>query len=379
MRHLVSTVGFRNPKERQNRATSREHAVPVVDELLFQRMLSLERRRCERAGTRFGLVLVDLSEVNDALSTQSVGEIAGAIGASMRETDIAGWHRQSSIIGIILTALTETTRETLESAVIERIRQVLSLSLDPVQIERIRISCYVFPGEDGPGTSGKNPDRMFYPDGNKRDSKEKLNAAIKKALDLSGSLAALLVLSPLFVIISVLIKLTSPGPVFFKQKRVGQFGKEFSVLKFRSMYANSDPAIHREYIRKLIERKVDDSGGAYKIKDDPRITSIGRFLRKSSLDELPQFINVLCGDMSLVGPRPPIPYEFEEYSLWHCRRVLEAKPGITGAWQVEGRSRTTFDEMVRMDLRYIRNQCFWLDVSILLRTPFAVLRGDGAF
>jgi lipopolysaccharide/colanic/teichoic acid biosynthesis glycosyltransferase len=141
---------------------------------------------------------------------------------------------------------------------------------------------------------------------------------------------------------------------------------------------NSDPAIHKEYIRNLIGNKVGDSG-AYKIKNDPRVTPIGRFLRKSSLDELPQFINVLKGEMSLVGPRPPIPYEFESYALWHRRRILEAKPGITGLWQVDGRSRTTFDEMVRMDLRYIRNQSFWLDVKILLKTPFAVLSGDGAY
>jgi lipopolysaccharide/colanic/teichoic acid biosynthesis glycosyltransferase len=220
---------------------------------------------------------------------------------------------------------------------------------------------------------------MFYSDGHKRDFKEKSNAALKKALDVSGSLAALILLSPLFIIISILIKLTSPGPVFFRQKRIGQFGKEFTFLKFRSMYVNSDPGIHQEYIRRLIDRKVDESDGVYKLKCDPRVTRIGRFLRKSSLDELPQFINVLRGDMSLVGPRPPIPYEFEEYSLWHCRRVLEAKPGITGAWQVGGRSRTTFDEMVRMDLRYISDQCLWLDIKILLKTPFAVLRGDGAF
>jgi lipopolysaccharide/colanic/teichoic acid biosynthesis glycosyltransferase len=342
-------------------------------------MLSLERRRCERAGTRFALVLVDLYELNGTLSVDAVEEIARSLGASMRETDIAGWYRQSATIGIILTALNETTRETLESVVIERIRKVLSLRFDPAQMQLIRISCHVFPDEDSGGVSGSKPDQMFYPNGQKKGFKDTSTAALKKALDVSGSLAALLLLSPLFIVISVLIKLTSPGPVFFRQKRIGQFGKEFSFLKFRSMYVNSDPAIHQEYIRKLIDRKVGDSDGAYKIKYDPRVTRVGRFLRKSSLDELPQFINVLRGDMSLVGPRPPIPYEFEEYSLWHRRRVFEAKPGITGAWQVDGRSRTTFDEMVRMDLRYIRNQCFWLDIKILLKTPFAVLRGDGAY
>jgi lipopolysaccharide/colanic/teichoic acid biosynthesis glycosyltransferase len=132
-------------------------------------------------------------------------------------------------------------------------------------------------------------------------------------------------------------------------------------------------------VRSLIENKLDEPAGSFKIKNDPRVTAVGRMLRKSSLDELPQFINVLRGDMSLVGPRPPIPYEFESYSLWHRRRILQARPGITGEWQVHGRSRTTFDEMVRMDLRYIRNQSLWLDVKILLKTPLAVISGDGAY
>ena len=379
MRPSISISGFRNPKNRRNHSAMSEHAIFLADELLFQRMLSLERRRCERTGTRFALILVSFEQLNDALSAKRAEEIACVIGASMRETDILGWYRQSAAIGIILTTLTEATRETLESVVVERIRKILELKLDPLQMERTCISCHVFPGEDSGGISGSNSERLFYSKGQRRDFKDKSAAAIKKILDVSGSLAALLLLSPLFIIISALIKLTSPGPVFFRQTRIGQQGKEFSFLKFRSMYADSDPKIHQEYVRKLIGRKVDNSDGAYKIKLDPRVTPVGRFLRKSSLDELPQFINVLAGDMSLVGPRPPIPYEFEQYSLWHRRRVLEGKPGITGSWQVDGRSRTTFDEMVRMDLRYIRNQCFWLDIRILLKTPFAVFRGDGAY
>ena len=220
---------------------------------------------------------------------------------------------------------------------------------------------------------------IFYSDHETKDFKSETSAFIKRAIDVSGSLAALAVLSPLLAIIAVSIKATSPGPVFFRQKRVGQFGKEFTFLKFRSMHVNCDPAIHKEYVRKLIEKKLDDSSGTYKIKNDSRVTRIGRFLRKSSLDELPQFINVLKGEMSLVGPRPPIQYEVDGYSLWHRRRVLEAKPGITGEWQVNGRSRTTFDEMVRMDLYYVRNRSIWLDLKILLKTPLAVISGSGAY
>jgi len=198
-------------------------------------------------------------------------------------------------------------------------------------------------------------------------------------VDVSGSVMALLILSPVFLSIAALIKATSKGPVFFKQQRIGQAGAEFTFLKFRSMHVNNDPTIHQEYVRKLISQELTEGDGTYKIKNDPRVTAVGRFLRKSSLDELPQFFNVLKGDMSLVGPRPPIPYEFENYSLWHRRRILEARPGLTGIWQVSGRSRTTFDEMVRMDLRYIREQSLWLDVKILFKTPLAVLRGDGAY
>jgi lipopolysaccharide/colanic/teichoic acid biosynthesis glycosyltransferase len=149
------------------------------------------------------------------------------------------------------------------------------------------------------------------------------------------------------------------------------------------MYVNNDPEVHRRYVQTLIrpqERRSVSAGpsSVYKMTNDPRVTPLGRFLRKTSLDELPQFINVLKGDMSLVGPRPPIPYEFENYDTWHRRRVLEAKPGITGLWQVMGRSRTTFDEMVRLDLQYIRDQSFWLDLKILVKTPVAVLSGSGA-
>jgi lipopolysaccharide/colanic/teichoic acid biosynthesis glycosyltransferase len=151
------------------------------------------------------------------------------------------------------------------------------------------------------------------------------------------------------------------------------------------MRTDCDSKIHEKYVSQFIAGKVDgksDAGQAavpvFKLQKDPRITPVGRFLRKTSLDELPQFWNVLRGDMSLVGPRPPIAYEFRAYDVWHRRRVLEIKPGITGLWQVEGRSRTCFDDMVRLDLRYARTWSVWLDLRILLRTPGAVILGDGA-
>jgi lipopolysaccharide/colanic/teichoic acid biosynthesis glycosyltransferase len=158
--------------------------------------------------------------------------------------------------------------------------------------------------------------------------------------------------------------------------------KSFTMLKFRTMHTNADDTIHHEYVTRFINASVDTTAaanpGIFKMMNDPRVTPIGHFLRKTSLDELPQLWNVLRGDMSLVGPRPPVPYEVEQYKPWHCRRVVDAKPGITGLWQVTGRSRTTFDEMVRLDLRYARTQSLWTDIKILLATPAAVIAGKGA-
>jgi lipopolysaccharide/colanic/teichoic acid biosynthesis glycosyltransferase len=161
---------------------------------------------------------------------------------------------------------------------------------------------------------------------------------------------------------------------------VGQYGHRFEFLKFRSMHVGNNNAIHKEFVKNLITGAAESAAQnkVYKLTNDPRITPIGHFLRRSSLDELPQFFNVLTGQMSLVGPRPPIPYEVEVYEMWHRRRLLAVKPGITGLWQVQGRSRTTFDEMVRLDLQYARTWSVWMDLRILLQTPRAMVSGDGA-
>jgi lipopolysaccharide/colanic/teichoic acid biosynthesis glycosyltransferase len=199
-----------------------------------------------------------------------------------------------------------------------------------------------------------------------------------------GSLSALIAFAPFFLVIAALVKLTSKGPVFFRQQRIGQHGVPFTFLKFRSMRNGNDASVHKEYVRKLIAGEADqkpvagNGTGVYKLTNDKRITKVGAFLRRTSLDELPQFINVLRGEMSLVGPRPAIGYEVEAYDVWHRRRILEAKPGITGLWQVEGRSRVKFDDMVRLDLRYANNWSPWMDVKILLRTPVAMFFTEGA-
>jgi len=206
---------------------------------------------------------------------------------------------------------------------------------------------------------------------------------LKRMLDISVASVALCLLAPLMAVVAVAVAVSSRGPVIFKQTRVGKGGFPFTFYKFRSMRTNADDRIHRDFVTTLIQAgddpvPGDGSAATFKIKDDPRFTSVGRFIRKTSIDELPQLFNVLKGDMSLVGPRPPIPYEATKYQAWHLRRLLSVRPGMTGIWQVEGRSRVPFNEMVRMDLRYIRGCSLGLDLRILAKTVPVVLSCDGA-
>lgn len=207
---------------------------------------------------------------------------------------------------------------------------------------------------------------------------------IKRSSDILISLLGLFLSLPIWLISAILIKLDSEGPIFFKQERVGMDGRMFLCYKFRTMNANADESLHKEIYRKNIAGMLDQANAGDgnkpifgKVKDDPRITRVGRILRRFSIDELPQLLNVLKGEMSIVGPRPPIPYEVEAYKTWHRRR-LDVKPGITGLWQVSGRNRLSFEEMVKIDLYYIENWSLWLDLKIILLTFPAILRGDGA-
>ncbi len=204
---------------------------------------------------------------------------------------------------------------------------------------------------------------------------------LKRFFDIVISALATVLLLPLWLLIALLIKLDSRGPVFYSQERVGMDGRLFLVFKFRTMKAGVDSEIHREYQRAFIAGRAeanlgDDSKPTYKLLSDPRITRVGKLLRRTSLDEVPQLLNVLMGDMSVVGPRPPIPYEVEAYELWHRKR-LDMKPGLTGLWQVSGRNRLPFEEMVRLDLFYIENWSLLLDLKIILRTGFVMIGGEG--
>lgn len=196
----------------------------------------------------------------------------------------------------------------------------------------------------------------------------------KRVFDILGSLCGLVVLSPVLLIIAILIKTVSPGPILFKQQRVGCGGKHFNLIKFRTMKLNADADIHRQYLCELIGSCKENSSNGdpmVKLPKDPRIIPFGCFLRAAGWDELPQLINVLMGQMSLVGPRPPIPYEVEQYMLWFKSR-FDVVPGLTGLWQTSGKNKLGFNEMIRLDIQYARERSFLLDCKILLKTPYAI-------
>lgn len=204
-------------------------------------------------------------------------------------------------------------------------------------------------------------------------------AIVRRFIDLVGAGVVILLLSPLLIGLAIAIRLDSSGPALFRQRRVGLGKREFTVFKFRSMRSDADPRGHRDYVTALIKGKEANGGkeNLYKLAVDDRITPVGRWIRRWSLDELPQLFNVIAGDMSLVGPRPAIPYEVDEYPSWYLDRFT-VKPGMTGLWQVSGRNERTYEEMVRLDIEYAERRSLFLDLSILARTPFTVLARRGA-
>jgi lipopolysaccharide/colanic/teichoic acid biosynthesis glycosyltransferase len=356
----------------------------LLNEDAFVSMLYLERRRAERSQKRFVLVLVDVQKtLLNGHKDRVVPALSKALAESTRETDIMGWYLENNLMGIIGTELGEATNHVIQDCFLSKLRKVLGANLGAKNSSGISVSFHFFPEEDRKDQNDHSANIALYPEIQKREESKKISLAVKRCIDIAGSGLALICGAPIFGAIALAIKVTSKGPVLFKQERLGHYGRPFVVLKFRSMRTNCDPQIHQKYVHQFIAGRVEDNSDTnkkpvFKIQEDPRITSIGKFLRKTSLDELPQFWNVLRGDMSLVGPRPPIAYEYKAYEVWHRRRVLEIKPGITGLWQVEGRSRTRFDDMVRLDLKYARAWSVWLDLKILAQTPGAVIQGEGA-
>jgi len=365
-----------NPELAQERA--------ILEEVAFHHVISIERRRTERSRKPFLLMLLDLGDqFPSEMSGKNLSKIIDALSASTRATDVPGWYKDNCVVGVMFTEIALDDRGSIVSTMIARLSEILRHHLSLEQFSRVSVSFHLFPDDwEGGRKQPSNP--VLYPDLAKQANSRRISGTLKRAMDIVGSILALILSAPVFLIVAAAIKATSKGPVFFRQKRVGRYGRPFVFLKFRSMAVDNDDTIHQKYVKDLIAGKAESnpsngsSAGAFKLTKDPRITRLGAFLRKTSLDEMPQFFNVLKGEMSLVGPRPPIPYEVESYDFWHRRRLLEAKPGITGLWQVSGRSRVTFDEMVRLDLRYARACSPWTDLKILLRTPIAVVLGEGA-
>ncbi len=358
----------------------------ILDAEAFRRMIALERKRSERSRKPFMLLLLDMGDdLPSEKNGKILGKILSALSISTRDTDVTGWYSDHCVVGVMFTEISIEEGGSTPATIISRVTHTLQNNLTLEQFNRVTLSFHVFPEDwdhEDPDSSS-NP--TLYPDLSQRDEGRKAFRVVKRTMDILGSLLALMFFSPIFLVVALAVKCTSQGPILYRQRRVGQHGNSFSFLKFRSMYVNSDAAVHKEYVKQLIAGKAEtqpsngNGQGVYKLTKDRRITRVGAFLRKTSLDELPQFYNVLKGEMSLVGPRPPVPYEVEAYDIWHRRRLLEAKPGITGLWQVSGRSRIKFDDMVRLDLRYARNWSPWMDIKILLRTPAAVVLGEGAY
>jgi exopolysaccharide biosynthesis polyprenyl glycosylphosphotransferase len=354
----------------QYRVTSGE----IFYDFCFLKQLRLETLRAQRSKSTLSIILLTLDKETDAESI-NMNEILGVVREKTRDTDISGFVNHKSLC-VLLPDTDETgAKEICAKLVNETSQFSITTSSYPDHIFEslakngcVRPDAFPFELWD----SGDTPDASSF------------KFLLKRGVDIVGSIIGILVFMPVMLITALAIKATSPGPVIFSQTRLGKQGTPFTFYKFRSMHVNMDNQIHREYVQNFINgnhaktNQGDAEKPLYKIKSDPRVTRVGKFIRKTSIDELPQFFNVLKGDMSLVGPRPPLPYEAEKYQAWHLRRILEMKPGITGLWQVEGRSKTEWNDSVRLDIRYIQNWSLLFDLKILLRTVKEVLRCRGA-
>ena len=352
---------------------------------LFKEAVIRERRRTDRSGSAMILLTVRFDRELQSGAADVWETIRAAISKVSSEIDIVGWVEPRIEMGIILPELTVEGLGSACDSIEARVRKELSIRLDETITSNVSLRLRIYP-EPQPLTEDEIPaiDPLLFPDLHSIRNMGRWFETAKRGMDILCSSCLIVILSPLLVLIALLVKLSSPGPILFRQVRIGQMMKPFMICKFRTMYANAGHGIHHDYVKWFITSSDKETGEKqtknqiFKLTSDPRITPIGHFLRKTSLDELPQLWNVLVGEMSLVGPRPPLWYELQQYKPWHRHRVLEAKPGVTGLWQVSGRSRTTFDEMVRLDLRYARQQSLWTDIKILFATPMAVISGKGA-
>jgi len=345
---------------------------PILGEGLFREAILRERRRADRFDTPFAVLLLELA--NGSGQANAWAPVLRAVSATKRDTDLVGWLHEGKVLGLLLPDT--SGKGALQTE--HRLRREMSRRLDEARLSALSVHPYSH--GDRCGADPLPPIELVVETFASSRGLSWRDIA-KRSLDLAGSLAFLVLFSPVFAVVWAAVRWTSEGPALYRQVRIGRGGEAFTMLKFRTMYVNAGHGIHRDYVSWFIKsssRQPHAANEVFKLTDDPRITPLGRFLRRTSLDELPQFWNVLRGEMSLVGPRPPLPFEVDQYQPWHRRRVLEAKPGITGLWQVCGRSRTTFDEMVRLDLHYARTFSLWTDIKILAATPRAMLSGKGA-
>ncbi|HMS82091.1 MAG TPA: sugar transferase [Nitrospira sp.] len=357
---------------------------PLMDEAVFRKTITKERRRAERSGRTLVLLL---ARIRDTVEEDREGALlvgAKVFAEHKMEIDTIGWFEAGRTIGLLMPEMdsddVSATCDRLKVECVDAIvRAVGCRAYDAVAIDLRR-----YPESDG--ESEYVPDLMdpflypeLSPDPGASGGRTPL---LKRGMDVVLSALFLTLLSPLFIVLAMMVKCSSRGPIFFRQVRVGHMMKPFVMYKFRTMYEGADHRVHQDYVSWFIAKskqaQTEREPTVFKLTQDRRITPVGGVLRRTSFDELPQLWNVLKGDMSLVGPRPALPYEVQQYKPWHRGRILEAKPGITGLWQVVGRSRTTFDEMVRLDLQYARSMSVWFDIKIILATPGAMISGKGA-
>jgi exopolysaccharide biosynthesis polyprenyl glycosylphosphotransferase len=343
----------------------------------FLNRLRIEKRRVDRSKALLSLVLFYFpkSEEKEEKEGTTIQEFVVSLDKRTRESDIKGWVDRD-VIGLILPDTDENGVKHFLKKIAER-NGGFNYSVATGTYPDHLFVKLLFEEEGSPDFFPLDLDRPMESHG--------LQIVLKRGMDILGAIAGIILFSPIMLATAIAIKTTSSGPIIFKQSRFGKKGARFQFYKFRSMYWNIDDQIHREYITNLIKGDLekinqgDKEAPLFKMASDPRVTRVGRIIRKTSIDELPQFFNVLKGEMSLVGPRPPLSYEVEKYEPWHLRRILEVKPGVTGLWQVSGRSRTSFEEMVRLDIRYAQNWSLWLDLRIILKTMKVVFSSKGAW
>ena len=367
-------VGPRPASDRSGENSHDRISRPLLGEALFKDALLRERRRSDRVGTPFAVLLVDRG---DGSSREfQWAPLLQAVAAVKRDVDVVGWLDRGEVLGLLLAEASGAGA----LKVLERVRREIRSRLGDSALAALSLRLYTHADPTGSESAPFAPADLLT-EAFVEEWSRSWHDVIKRPFDILGSLALLVLFAPVFLMIFLAVKLGSPGPALFRQVRIGWRGRPFTMLKFRTMSVDGGDEIHRDYATWFIKssgREPRTGDEVFKLTHDPRVTRLGRVLRKTSLDELPQLWNALRGEMSLVGPRPPLPFEVEQYQPWHRRRVLEAKPGITGPWQVNGRSRATFEEMVRMDLHYVRTHSLWNDVKILAATPRAMISGKGA-